>query len=89
MHMRMIVIAAAIATVVMPAIAQPMRPQPGPGVPRVGVPQRGQWPVAHACPAGTSWQYGCVQWAPASPGMLFGACQISAWSCKRVPGPIQ
>jgi hypothetical protein len=40
MHTRMIVIAAAIATLVMPVIAQPLRPQPGPGVTRLAVPQR-------------------------------------------------
>jgi len=43
----------------------------------------------HFCPAGTSWQYGCVQWGPAAPGRLFGQCVRSAWSCKRVGGPIQ
>ena len=43
----------------------------------------------HFCPVGESWQYGCVKWAPAGPGQLFGACLKSAWSCKRVGGPIQ
>jgi hypothetical protein len=43
----------------------------------------------HACPAGESWQYGCVQYAPAGPGQLFGACLRSAYSCKRSGGQIQ
>jgi hypothetical protein len=43
----------------------------------------------HICPSGTSWQYGCVQWAPAGPGQLFGACLRNAWSCKRQATPIQ
>jgi hypothetical protein len=55
----------------------PIRPNPQQPIP------------VHFCAAGTSWQYGCVQWAPAGPGQLFGACLRSAWSCKRVAGPIQ
>ena len=43
----------------------------------------------HLCPTGTSWQYGCVKWAPAGPGQLFGACTEQSWSCKRAPQPIQ
>lgn len=90
MFMRMIFTAAAIATLAMPAVAQPTRPrpQPGPGVTPLPVLHR-PLPLPHFCPTGTSWQYGCVEWASAAPGTLFGACVLSAWSCKRVGGPIQ
>ena len=43
----------------------------------------------HFCPTGTSWQPGCLKWAPAGPGQLFGACTQQGWSCKRAPQPIQ
>ena len=65
--------------------AQPTRPGPGHPLPRPGRPI----PRPHICLRGTSWQYGCVAWAPAGPGQLFGACLRSAWSCKRVAGPVQ
>jgi hypothetical protein len=62
-------------------------PPNGPGATRLPVRFR---PLPHPfCAPGTSWQYGCVQWAPAPPGLLFGACVRNAWSCKRVAGPIQ
>jgi hypothetical protein len=91
---RMIIIATATATLAMPAIAQQMRPQPaGPGVtplapPRLASPLRPlHWPP-FSCPAGTRRGWGCVQWSPAPPGLLFGVCQSYGWTCVRIPTPI-
>jgi hypothetical protein len=47
------------------------------------------YPRRHYCPPGTSWQYGCVAWSVPDPGEIVGACQAEAFSCKRIPGPIQ
>jgi hypothetical protein len=43
----------------------------------------------HLCPAGQSWQYGCLAYGPAKPGQLFGACLRSGFACMRAAGPIQ
>ena len=40
-------------------------------------------PLPHICPAGQSWQYGCVKYGHAPPGKLFGACLQKGWSCVR------
>jgi hypothetical protein len=88
--LRMIGIAAAIATLAMPAMAQPTRPRPSPGSgPHLPVPGRPRPPIPRACPPGYSWGYGCISWAPAPPGKLFGACLFAGRSCVRNPGPIQ
>jgi hypothetical protein len=62
-------------------------------------PQKQLWATHHQhlryvgpphCPAGTSWQYGCVSWGKPWPGRgaLFGRCLAMGWSCKRAPTPI-
>jgi hypothetical protein len=43
----------------------------------------------HYCRAGYSWQYGCLSYAPAQPGQLFGACTVNGYGCFRDAGPIQ
>ena len=82
-------LAAVLTTALSPvaASAQMRPPQQQPNhILRLG----SQLPVQfHACPVGESWQYGCVAWAPAGPGQLFGACLSSAYSCKRSGGQIQ
>ncbi|MFI5015641.1 MAG: hypothetical protein ACHQAY_25170 [Hyphomicrobiales bacterium] len=46
-------------------------------------------PTPKACPAGQSWQFGCVKYAPTPPGKLFGACLRKGWGCFRAATPIQ
>ena len=95
--MKKFIIAVTILTIAAPAYSQYYYPRPGPGLRYQGYeanrytpypyyPHPQGWP---ACPPGTEWGYGCVAWAPAPPGMLFGACLKEAHSCFRIPGPIQ
>jgi hypothetical protein len=41
------------------------------------------------CPAGQTWQNGCIAWGPKAQGQLFGPCVKSGWSCKRSPEQTQ
>jgi hypothetical protein len=43
----------------------------------------------HICPKGETWQKGCLKWAPAPPGKLFGQCLKQGYGCFRAPEPIQ
>lgn len=46
-------------------------------------------PLPHICPRGQTWQYGCLRYAPAPPGKLFGACLRMGYGCMRAPSQIQ
>jgi hypothetical protein len=64
-------------------------PQQHPGQNPLRPPMQQTGGPLHMCPAGQSWQYGCVQYGPAGPGQLFGACLRSSFSCTRSGGQIQ
>jgi hypothetical protein len=86
--MRSILILLALTSIAVAQVRPPPQQQPGGQSPlRPPAQQGGGGP--HVCPPGQSWQYGCVQYAPAGPGQLFGACLRSAFSCKRSGGQIQ